>query len=216
MVSFPVNFETNYFLKKKKGLTSILFYESKHSKTPTHPKANPQRSRFWLSSFLLPPSADHAFGCLCWSVALQKIWYYICCGIICPVCQQLPDPWVVLWCCVLTLSIPLAIKAVVLLVSWFGSVLGVIPRGPSYSLLLQLFKGFGKHSITVLHFCLKYWDVESGSFFFFWLHHVLDLRPTRDWTCAPCRGSSVLTTGLPGNSKCLFFFSYCKLADMGI
>lgn len=38
-------------------------------------------------------------------------------------------------------------------------------------------KDYGTHSITVLHFCLKYRDVESV---FFGCTMVFDLSPTRD------------------------------------
>lgn len=44
--------------------------------------------------------------------------------------------------------------------------------------------------------------------FFFWatLHDMWDLSsPTRNRTCAPCSGSTVLTTGLPGKAPPYFF-----------
>ena len=50
------------------------------------------------------------------------------------------------------------------------------------------------------------------SFFFPMLCGTWDLSfPTRDQTRAPCSGSTVLTTGLPGNSLDYLFFTPCAL-----
>ena len=55
-------------------------------------------------------------------------------------------------------------------------------------------------------FVCLFWFLSGFFFFFASPNGMQDLSSlTRDWTCAPCIGSTVLTTELPGKSPVLFF-----------